>query len=85
MHIAYDTNTETIYGTGDTAAAALADAREWSENELRGIVTRAASPELVDVVRATGGYGVRWYVDADGFATLTDDDASRSFGPRVYR
>ena len=70
MHIVYQIGTETIYGTGATLDAAWLDAREWAANDTRGLVAREASAELVDTVRATGGFGIVWFVDTDGTAQL---------------
>ena len=43
-----------IFGTGNTAEAALTDAREWADN-MNTIQTAEATPELIAEVEQNGG------------------------------
>jgi hypothetical protein len=60
-HVAFEAETMVIYGTGASAAEALADAREWVDRDSEGnprmakIETNEATPALVEAVRTHGG------------------------------
>lgn len=53
-YVATDLDTTAIYGMGNTAAEALADAAEWTDSD--DLVTIRATPALADLVRESGGH-----------------------------
>ena len=59
----YDTNDNTIWGTGPTEAASISDARDWlgrnSDDAIDTLTTEPCSQALVDRVLSCGGQ-VQW-------------------------
>ena len=59
----YDTNDNTIWGTGPTEAASISDARDWlgrnGDDAIDTLTTEPCSQALVDRVLSCGGQ-VQW-------------------------